>query len=86
MPTKRKRPFIVAVQLDEREKRELKQAADQAGLALRVRAGARADHSAGRRARHQRRCESGVISDLEAAFRREIDELVEHEARTGIER
>jgi hypothetical protein len=36
MPTKRKRPFIVAVQLDEREKRELKQAADQAGLALSV--------------------------------------------------
>jgi hypothetical protein len=36
MPTKRKRPFIVAVQLDEREKRELKQAADQTGLALSV--------------------------------------------------
>ena len=36
MPTKRKRPFIVAVQLDEREKRELKQAADQAGLPLSV--------------------------------------------------
>jgi hypothetical protein len=36
MPMKKKRPFIVAVQLDEREKRELKQAADQAGLALSV--------------------------------------------------
>jgi hypothetical protein len=36
MPTKRKRPFIVAVQLDAREKRELKQAADQTGLALSV--------------------------------------------------
>ena len=36
MPVKKKRPFIVAVQLDEREKRELQQAADQAGLALSV--------------------------------------------------
>jgi hypothetical protein len=36
MPTKRNRPFIVAVQLDDRERRELKQAADQAALALSV--------------------------------------------------
>jgi hypothetical protein len=36
MAAQRKRPFVVAVQLDEREKRELKQAADQAGLALSV--------------------------------------------------
>jgi hypothetical protein len=36
MLMKKKRPFIVAVQLDEREKRELKQAADQVGLPLSV--------------------------------------------------
>ena len=36
MPTKRKRPFIVAVQLDAQEKAELVRASDQAGLALSV--------------------------------------------------
>jgi hypothetical protein len=36
MAAKRKRPLVVAVQLDEREKAEMKGAADQAGLALSV--------------------------------------------------
>jgi hypothetical protein len=36
MPAKRKRPFVIAVQVDERERQELRQAADQAGVPLSV--------------------------------------------------
>ena len=36
MPTRKKHPHIVAVQLDDQEKRELKRAADHLGMALSV--------------------------------------------------
>jgi hypothetical protein len=36
MAAKRKRPFVVAVQLDERERQELRRASNQAGVPLSV--------------------------------------------------
>jgi hypothetical protein len=36
MPAKRRRPFVIAVQVDERERQELRRAADQAGAPLSV--------------------------------------------------